>query len=43
MELEKCFERLDTPHKVKMGVSGCPRNCAESGIKDVGVVGVDDG
>lgn len=43
MELEKKFERLDTPHKVKMGVSACPRNCAESGIKDVGVVGIDGG
>ncbi|MFV8829863.1 nitrite reductase large subunit NirB [Alkalihalobacterium sp. APHAB7] len=43
IELEKRFERLDTPHKFKMGVSACPRNCAESGIKDVGVVGVDGG
>ncbi|MFE8699240.1 nitrite reductase large subunit NirB [Cytobacillus sp. FJAT-54145] len=41
IELEKKFERLDTPHKFKMGVSGCPRNCAESGIKDVGIVGID--
>lgn len=39
--LEKKFERLSTPHKVKMAVSACPRNCAESGIKDIGVVGVD--
>ncbi|MBM4765061.1 nitrite reductase large subunit NirB [Bacillus sp. B15-48] len=43
IELEKKFERLDTPHKVKMGVSACPRNCAESGIKDFGVVGIDGG
>ncbi|WP_423408617.1 nitrite reductase large subunit NirB [Heyndrickxia sp. MSNUG] len=43
IELEKKFERLDTPHKVKMGVSACPRNCAESGIKDIGFVGVDGG
>ncbi|WP_234978432.1 nitrite reductase large subunit NirB [Bacillus tuaregi] len=43
IELEKKFERLDTPHKVKMGVSGCPRNCAEAGIKDIGFVGVDGG
>ncbi|WP_028403124.1 nitrite reductase large subunit NirB [Ectobacillus panaciterrae] len=41
--LEKKFERLQTPHKVKMAVSACPRNCAESGIKDFGVVGVDGG
>lgn len=43
IELEKKFERLDTPHKVKMGVSACPRNCAEAGIKDIGFVGVDGG
>ncbi|WP_332632738.1 nitrite reductase large subunit NirB [Halalkalibacter flavus] len=43
IELEKRFERLDTPHKVKMGVSACPRNCAEAGIKDVGIVGLDGG
>lgn len=43
IELEKRFERLDTPHKVKMGVSACPRNCAEAGIKDVGIVGVEGG
>ncbi|MFV8828765.1 nitrite reductase large subunit NirB [Alkalihalobacterium sp. APHAB7] len=39
--LEKKFEGLNTPHKVKMAVSACPRNCAESGIKDVGIVGVE--
>jgi nitrite reductase (NADH) large subunit len=31
------------PHKVKLAVSGCPRNCAESTIKDFGVVAVDSG
>ena len=31
------------PHKVKMAASGCPRNCAEATIKDLGVVGVDSG
>jgi len=41
--LEKKFERLNTPAKVKMAVSGCPRNCAESGIKDMGVVAIDGG
>ena len=43
IKLEQKFERLDTPHKVKMSASGCPRNCSESGIKDIGFVGVDDG
>ncbi|MGG3955192.1 nitrite reductase large subunit NirB [Bhargavaea massiliensis] len=43
IDLEKKLERINTPHKVKMAVSACPRNCAESGIKDVGIVGVDGG
>jgi nitrite reductase (NADH) large subunit len=34
---------MGSPHKVKLAVSGCPRNCAEAGIKDVGVIGVDSG
>ncbi|PLY08211.1 MAG: nitrite reductase large subunit [Arcobacter sp.] len=32
-----------TPHKFKIAVSGCPRNCAEATIKDLGVIGVDSG
>ncbi len=32
-----------TPHKTKLAVSGCPRNCAEATIKDFGVVAVDSG
>jgi nitrite reductase (NADH) large subunit len=32
-----------TPHKVKLAVSGCPRNCAEATCKDVGIVCVDSG
>ncbi|NHN32055.1 nitrite reductase large subunit NirB [Paenibacillus agricola] len=43
IQLEKRFERLNTPAKVKMAVSGCPRNCAESVIKDLGVVAIDGG
>jgi len=43
IELEKALWRMYAPHKVKLAVSGCPRNCAESGIKDVGVIGVDSG
>jgi nitrite reductase (NADH) large subunit len=42
-ELERALWRMYAPHKVKLAVSGCPRNCAESGIKDVGVIGVDSG
>ncbi|KQW39251.1 nitrite reductase large subunit NirB [Rhizobacter sp. Root404] len=42
-ELERDLWRMYAPHKVKLAVSGCPRNCAESGIKDVGIIGVDSG
>ncbi|EGI77523.1 nitrite reductase large subunit NirB [Hylemonella gracilis] len=42
-DLERALWRMQAPHKVKLAVSGCPRNCAESGIKDVGVIGVDSG
>ncbi|MFC3340324.1 nitrite reductase large subunit NirB [Paracandidimonas soli] len=41
--LEKELAGMWSPHKVKLAVSGCPRNCAESGIKDVGVIAVDSG
>ncbi len=41
--LEHALDRMWAPHKVKLAVSGCPRNCAEATIKDVGVVGVDSG
>jgi len=41
--LEKALDRMWAPHKVKLAVSGCPRNCAEATIKDVGIVGVDSG
>lgn len=42
-DLEVALWRMYAPHKVKLAVSGCPRNCAEAGIKDVGVIGVDSG
>ena len=39
IELEKRLENLYTPHKTKLGVTGCPRNCAEVTVKDIGLVG----
>jgi nitrite reductase [NAD(P)H] large subunit len=39
IELERRFENLFTPHKLKMGAVGCPRNCAEATVKDIGLVG----
>ena len=43
VKLEKFLWGSWTPAKVKMAVSGCPRNCAESTCKDIGVVCVDSG
>lgn len=43
IELETMLANMWSPHKVKLAVSGCPRNCAESGIKDVGIIAVDSG
>jgi nitrite reductase (NADH) large subunit len=42
IEMEHAWEGLHTPAKVKAGVSGCPRNCAEATIKDIGLVAVGD-
>jgi nitrite reductase (NADH) large subunit len=39
IELERRLENLFTPHKVKMGAVGCPRNCAEATVKDIGLIG----
>ena len=43
VKLEKMCWGSWTPHKVKFAVSGCPRNCAEATIKDLGVVCVEAG
>ena len=43
IDLEKMAWASWTPHKFKMAVSGCPRNCAEATIKDFGVVAVAEG
>ncbi len=39
IELERRLENLYTPHKTKMGAVGCPRNCAEATVKDIGLIG----
>lgn len=43
VKLEKLMWGSWTPAKVKLGVSGCPRNCAEATCKDIGVICVDSG
>ena len=43
IEMERRFEQLFTPHKVKMAAVGCPRNCAEATVKDIGLIGIEGG
>lgn len=43
IKLEQILWGAWTPHKVKLAVSGCPRNCAEATCKDVGIICVDSG
>ncbi len=43
IRLEKLTWGAWTPHKFKMAVSGCPRNCAEATIKDFGVIAIESG
>ncbi|WP_170461445.1 nitrite reductase large subunit NirB [Ruegeria arenilitoris] len=43
IKLEQILWGSWTPHKLKLAVSGCPRNCAEATCKDIGVVCVDSG
>ena len=41
--LENRYKGLRSPHKLKMGVSGCTRECAEARSKDVGVIATENG
>ncbi len=43
MKLDEKYHGLETPSKFKIGVSGCPNQCAETCIKDVGLVGAKSG
>lgn len=41
--LEKIFEYIDIFYKFKMGVLGCLRSCVELGVKDFGIILVENG
>jgi nitrite reductase (NADH) large subunit len=43
IDLELRYRGLRAPHKIKMGVSGCARECAEARAKDVGVIATETG
>jgi len=42
-KIEKRFRGLDSPAKLKLATAGCPRNCSEAMVKDVGAVAVEGG
>jgi NAD(P)H-nitrite reductase large subunit len=43
LHLDDKYHGVSLPFKFKMGVSGCPNNCSESSIKDIGLVGMQKG
>ena len=43
VKIEQRFQGIESPHKMKLAASGCPRNCAESTTKDLGVVAIEGG
>jgi nitrite reductase (NADH) large subunit len=43
IDLEHRYKGLRAPHKIKFGVSGCTRECAEAQGKDIGVIATDNG
>ena len=42
VKLEKRFRGIDSPGKMKLATAGCPRNCSEALVKDVGAVAIGD-
>jgi len=43
LELDKRWHKKEMPSRVKLGVAGCPNSCAEVHVKDIGVLGTDNG
>jgi len=41
--IEKRFQGLESPHKMKLATAGCPRNCSEATTKDIGAVAIEGG
>jgi nitrite reductase (NADH) large subunit len=42
-KIEKRFQGIESPHKMKLATAGCPRNCSEAYVKDLGAVAIDGG
>ena len=42
-EIERRFQGVESPHKMKLATAGCPRNCSEAYVKDIGAVAIEGG
>src|SRR5579871_1285196 len=43
IKIERRFQGIESPHKMKLATTGCPRNCAEATTKDLGAVAIEGG
>jgi nitrite reductase (NADH) large subunit len=43
VQIERRYQGVETPHKLKLATAGCPRNCSEATTKDVGAVAIEGG
>ncbi|HYL98499.1 MAG TPA: nitrite reductase large subunit NirB [Blastocatellia bacterium] len=43
VQIEKRFQGIESPHKMKLATAGCPRNCSEATTKDLGAVAIEGG
>uniref|UniRef100_A0A455T9I1 Nitrite reductase [NAD(P)H] n=1 Tax=Thermogemmatispora argillosa TaxID=2045280 RepID=A0A455T9I1_9CHLR len=43
IKIEKRYQGIEMPHKVKLATAGCPRNCSEATTKDLGAVAIEGG
>ena len=43
IKIEKRFQGIESPHKMKLAVTGCPRNCSEATTKDIGAGAIEGG
>ncbi len=41
--IERRFQGIESPHKMKLATAGCPRNCSEATTKDLGAVAIEGG
>ena len=43
VQIERRYQGVETPHKLKLATAGCPRNCSEATTKDIGAVAIEGG